>query len=37
MERVSKAFAIGNVDGLAMELAPDYNASQCTMQPIGVE
>jgi len=30
----AEAFSLGNVDGLALELAPDYNASSGTMQVI---
>jgi hypothetical protein len=30
----SEAFALGNVDGLALELTPDYNLAPQTMQPV---
>jgi putative SOS response-associated peptidase YedK len=33
-QKIADAFAVGNVDGLALELAPDYNASPGTMQPV---
>src|SRR5215469_6671014 len=33
-QRIAEAFALGNVDGLALELAPDYNVAPQTMQPV---
>ena len=33
-QRIADAFALGNVDGLAIELAPDYNVAPQTMQPV---
>jgi putative SOS response-associated peptidase YedK len=33
-QKISEAFQLGNVDGLSLELAPDYNASPGTMQPV---
>jgi putative SOS response-associated peptidase YedK len=33
-QRIAEAFALGNVDGLSLELAPDYNAAPQSMQPV---
>jgi putative SOS response-associated peptidase YedK len=33
-QHIAEAFALGNVDGLALELAPDYNVAPTTMQPV---
>ena len=33
-QRISEAFHLGNVDGLALELVPDYNASPASTQPV---
>lgn len=33
-QRIAEAFALGNLDGLALELAPDYNVAPQTMQPV---
>ena len=33
-QRIAEAFSLGNVDGLALELAPDYNVAPQTMQPV---
>jgi putative SOS response-associated peptidase YedK len=33
-QRIAEAFAVGNVDGLALELTPDYNVAPQTMQPV---
>jgi hypothetical protein len=33
-QRIAETFAVGNVDGLALELAPDYNVAPQTMQPV---
>jgi putative SOS response-associated peptidase YedK len=33
-QKIAEAFSLGNVDGLNLELAPDYNASPGTMQPV---
>ena len=33
-QRIAEAFAVGNVDGLALELPPDYNVAPQTMQPV---
>jgi putative SOS response-associated peptidase YedK len=33
-QKIAVAFALGNVDGLSLELAPDYNVAPQTMQPI---
>ena len=33
-QRIAEAFGIGNVDGLSLELAPDYNVAPQTMQPV---
>jgi len=33
-QRIADAFALGNVDGLAIELAPDYNVAPQTMHPV---
>jgi putative SOS response-associated peptidase YedK len=33
-QRIAEAFHLGNVDGLALELAPDYNASPGSIQPV---
>ncbi len=33
-KEIAAAFALVNVDGMNLELAPDYNASPGTMQPV---
>jgi putative SOS response-associated peptidase YedK len=33
-QRIAEAFRLGNLDGLFLELVPDYNASPGTMQPV---
>jgi putative SOS response-associated peptidase YedK len=33
-QRIAEAFALGNVDGLALELTPDYNVAPQTTQPV---
>lgn len=33
-QKIAEAFALGNVDGLALELVPDYNVAPQTMQPV---
>jgi putative SOS response-associated peptidase YedK len=33
-QKIAEAFHIGNVDGLALELAPDYNAAPQSTQPV---
>jgi putative SOS response-associated peptidase YedK len=33
-QRIAEAFALGNIDGLSLELAPDYNVAPQTMQPV---
>ena len=33
-QKITEAFHLGNVDGLALELAPDYNVAPQTMQPV---
>jgi putative SOS response-associated peptidase YedK len=33
-QRIAEDYAVGNVDGLALELTPDYNVSPRTMQPV---
>jgi putative SOS response-associated peptidase YedK len=33
-QRIAEAFALGNVDGLSLELAPTYNAAPQSMQPV---
>src|SRR5271170_2457551 len=33
-QRITDAFALGNVDGLGLELTPDYNVAPQTMQPV---
>ena len=33
-QRITEAFALGNVDGLTLELVPDYNVAPHTMQPV---
>ena len=33
-QRIAEAFAVGNIDGLALELTPDYNVAPQTMQPV---
>jgi putative SOS response-associated peptidase YedK len=35
-QRIAEAFQLGNVDGLALEFAPDYNAAPQSMQPVVV-
>jgi putative SOS response-associated peptidase YedK len=30
-QRIAETFALGNVDGLALEFAPDYNIAPQTM------
>jgi putative SOS response-associated peptidase YedK len=33
-QRIAEAFALGNVDGLTLELGPDYNVAPTTTQPV---
>jgi putative SOS response-associated peptidase YedK len=33
-QRIAEAFQLGNVDGLALEFAPHYNAAPQSMQPV---
>ena len=33
-QKIAEAFHLGNVDGLAVEFAPDYNAAPQSMQPV---
>jgi len=33
-QRIAEAFALGHVEGLAIELAPDYNVAPQTIQPV---
>jgi putative SOS response-associated peptidase YedK len=33
-QKIAEAFAVGNVDGLALELSPDYDVAPQTMQPV---
>ncbi len=33
-QRIAEAFALGNVDSLTLDLAPDYNVAPQTMQPV---
>src|ERR1700739_2189690 len=33
-QRIADAFAVGNVEGLALELAPTYNTAPQSMQPV---
>jgi putative SOS response-associated peptidase YedK len=33
-QKIAEAFQLGNVDGLALEFAPDYNAAPQSMQPV---
>ena len=33
-QKIAEAFALGNIDGLALELTPDYNVAPQTMQPV---
>jgi hypothetical protein len=33
-QRIAEAFALGNVDGVTLELTPDYNVAPQTMQPV---
>lgn len=33
-QKIAEAFALGNVDGLALELTPDYNVAPQKMQPV---
>jgi putative SOS response-associated peptidase YedK len=33
-QKIAEVFHLGSVDGLSLELAPDYNASPGTMQPV---
>ena len=33
-QRIAEAFQLGNVDGLSLELAPDYNAAPQSMKPV---
>lgn len=35
-QKTAEAFALGNIDGLALELAPDYNVAPQTMHPVVV-
>jgi hypothetical protein len=30
-QKIAEAFQLGNVDGLSLELGPDYNAAQQSM------
>jgi putative SOS response-associated peptidase YedK len=33
-QKIAEAFQLGNIDGLQLELAPDYNVAPQTMQPV---
>jgi len=33
-QKIAEAFHLGNVDGLALEFAPDYNAAPQSLQPV---
>lgn len=33
-QKIAEAFQLGNIDGLALEFAPDYNAAPHSMQPV---
>ena len=33
-QRVAEAFQLGNIDGLAIDVPPDYNAAPGSMQPV---
>jgi len=33
-QKIAEAFTLGNVDGLAVEFAPDYNAAPQSIQPV---
>jgi putative SOS response-associated peptidase YedK len=33
-QKIAEAFQLGNMDGLALEFAPDYNAAPQSMQPV---
>ena len=33
-QKIAEAFQLGNVDGLALEFTPDYNAAPQSMQPV---
>ena len=33
-QRIAEAFNLGNVDGLAVDVPPDYNAAPGSMQPV---
>ena len=33
-QRIAEAFTLGNVEGLAIDLAPDYNVAPQTVQPV---
>lgn len=33
-QKIAEAFHLGDVDGLALEIAPDYNVAPQTMQPV---
>jgi putative SOS response-associated peptidase YedK len=33
-QKIAEAFALGNVDGLARKLVPDYDVAPQTMQPV---
>ena len=33
-QKIVEAFHLGNVDGLALEFAPDYNAAPQSLQPV---
>ena len=33
-QKIAEAFHLGNIDGLALELTPDYNVAPQTMQPV---
>jgi putative SOS response-associated peptidase YedK len=36
-QKIAEAFHLGNVDGLAPELTPDYNIAPQAMQPVREE
>ena len=33
-QKIAEAFQLGNIDGLALDFAPDYNAAPQTLQPV---
>jgi putative SOS response-associated peptidase YedK len=33
-QKIAEAFQLGNIDGLALEFAPDYNAAFQSIQPV---